>query len=774
MAEFILPSVAQIDTYGVIQECRAHLLDWLGHHIMDAGISDQEAIGVFTRAVGEYFDERVASGHRAGFEQANGLTASRISLVQEDQLELEIRLNEISARLNETTGASLWRLHLRFVTLLQRADMPRSDNPVGPAAFARGFNELCAHLSQSMERNLSLLARLETHFSANLSGLYAEINDILVRNQVQPAASQSQGGAQSAGAAAGRGGARGGGGGGTEAGGEDPFALLQKTLMARQGQSSPGDIAAYAALSQGNSTGMPGMIAPSGGFPAMAGGAAAPSPAVTLAMLENLFQRLGELEQINRPARPPRPAAAASAGKLDFDLDRDLSGAPGQDSPAPALADGDALQGEVEEAAEPAESTEGALPRPLASRDINMPLRQTEAAIIDAVGLVFQAIFDNPHLPDLVKSALGSLQIPLLKIALVDPSLFGEATHPARILLDLMARSALGLPRDVAKSHPVCAELFRIAGVVRQDYQGDAAVLEHPIADLESLIAQRNQALDGEAQRYGRLIAKAGQEALRRQQAEGKARQVVRQVLERNPPAPIALFMEGYWSRVLAHTLYQNPSEERWQAVLDVVKELYWSIQPKATPDERKRLTTLLPSLVNRINQGLDQIQVPQEERGAFLDACFGLQMQALKGKVPVAEGKLPPSPRRAPALPVVVTLTEGDHRLEVVEIPGVVRDLTRPRIHPWKQGDWLDFQLPSANPEAPDTGGAVPLCGRIAWIRPEDGSPLLTNPEWSFAVLMEPDVLAQQLRDGRGAVVAASGLFEGAVQKALRRSEQA
>ena len=64
-----------------------------------------------------------------------------------------------------------------------------------------------------------------------------------------------------------------------------------------------------------------------------------------------------------------------------------------------------------------------AAPRPLNAAELGVPSGAPEAAAIDALAMIFEAIFESPELPDAVKSALASLPIPTLKAAMLDSSM---------------------------------------------------------------------------------------------------------------------------------------------------------------------------------------------------------------------------------------------------------------------------------------------------------------------------------------------------------------
>ena len=179
----------QSDNFEILRDCRALFLKHLRALLQDSGLLSGNAIAAIQDGAGSYFDEVIASNRRASFaEEVDGLTSSRITLLAEDDLELGIRLDNMTARLFERTGGSLWKLHLRFVTLLRRPELPKSENPVGPKSICRGLDAMFAAAgASSLDQKLALLDRIEANLSENLPALYAELNDFLDRGGIEAA-----------------------------------------------------------------------------------------------------------------------------------------------------------------------------------------------------------------------------------------------------------------------------------------------------------------------------------------------------------------------------------------------------------------------------------------------------------------------------------------------------------------------------------------------------------------------------------------------------------
>ena len=107
-----------------ISACRALFLQRFDALLKEAPLLSGPAIQAILRGVGIYFDDVIGSRRGGAFRaEVDGMTASRLTLVDEDDLELEIRLDNLSAKLFQEAGGDLWKIHLRFVSLLKRPDL---------------------------------------------------------------------------------------------------------------------------------------------------------------------------------------------------------------------------------------------------------------------------------------------------------------------------------------------------------------------------------------------------------------------------------------------------------------------------------------------------------------------------------------------------------------------------------------------------------------------------------------------------------------------------
>ncbi|MEF8700168.1 MAG: DUF1631 family protein [Candidatus Accumulibacter sp. UW26] len=649
-------------------------------------------LAAFEREIGEAHDQLALFNLESDAAQGCDLTASRLTLMGDDDLELDIRIRDIGNRLREIGGHGLWRSHQRYTTLLRRPEMSEASNPIGAASICLGLWTICRANDRGLAPRLILLDHIERCLHEQLPALYQEIDTFLAGCGV-PADRGPEPPRVAARAEPGL----------TPVDRQppvNPLATLQQALRQRREAEAP------AAL-------LP--IADDSG----AAGRNAALDTATMVMREHLFDRLQAIE-----ARPV--AAADSQTALVSPPRLPLSG--------------------------------------LRARHLDLSSGSPEAIAMDTMVLIFEALFAADELPDAIKGALGGLQVPFVRLAIGDPSLFANDRHPARLLINRIGRAAIGLAAQVDASHATCRQICHLCATARSSLEAPAAALEACLAELDTLIDEREQRIRRAGKRLAELVATHEN----RQYASRLAGSWLRTSLARTRSAVVASFLEEHWLRVMIAAAADGGTQgSRWQRDSRTADDLIWSVLPKQSAEERKRLAGMAASLLGRIGTGLDEIGVSASERKRFFDVLFDLQTAALRGQAQSPDASpatlpAPPARARNPAaamdspdllafdgLPVHYLAESGDSRAPRLEAAAA-----------WQPGDWLRFSA----------SGQPARCGLCCWQSPSSTTVLLCNPDWGYAVAIARETLDQQLRTGRAQIASRIALFDAAAERALSR----
>ena len=139
-----------------------------------------------------------------------------------------------------------------------------------------------------------------------------------------------------------------------------------------------------------------------------------------------------------------------------------------------------------------------------------------DSQTIDVVSMLFDFFFDDAALPAPIKVLIGRLQIPMLKVAILDKGFFNQKKHPARKLLDSISRASLGWSDNHGDSQPLIDKTEEIVNFVISEFDEDIGVFEEAYINFENFIKQETrdsekavQALQQQEQEKDRQIQAA-------------------------------------------------------------------------------------------------------------------------------------------------------------------------------------------------------------------------------------------------------------------------
>lgn len=509
--------------------------------------------------------------------------------------------------------------------------------------------------------------------------------------------------------------------------------------------------------------------------PSSAQPAAAANGATAPAANPDVFAALAELLGAAAPAgASPNPLAAAQA--LVAGAQAPVAGAPAAAAAPPSAATLDfvrslgALHRQSAQGADAATALANVI-RDLRQAPQTAALAGVDAMTIDIVAMLFDYIFEDRQVPTSVKALLGRLQIPTLKVALLDRAFFSSRTHPARQLLDRLARASIGMDEASERGMATLAKLEEVVGEVLAQFEEDPAVFARLAAQMQEFLAQQDEAEEAIARRTARLVEERERIEIARAVAEAEIDQRI--AAREWVPEPVRAMLEDVWVRTLASAHAEHGEDGApWRAMVATADELLWSVEPKAKVEDRRRLVAGIPSLIRRIQEGMARAGIAEAMREAFLGALVDCHADAVKAglkgtALPQAGKAQEAAPPRAPAGPSLEreVVPAGDIHVEEIRLrtprgqPPVRNVFTRTGI--WthvKRFTWVEFR----REEAPA------LRARLTWISPNKGVYLFTNSTARAAISVSPEALAEQMRRGEARIVDDSPLVDRAVDSML------
>ncbi|MBK1730974.1 hypothetical protein CKO41_03985 [Thiococcus pfennigii] len=360
----------------------------------------------------------------------------------------------------------------------------------------------------------------------------------------------------------------------------------------------------------------------------------------------------------NATAPTPTPRQPTTGAVAFAELQRALAHgrAPRQSGDGVATAEVVQILSGIQQTAPPGPAPASALRAQLGAT-LGRSLGEVDETTLDLVFLLFEHLLADNMLPDSIKVLIARLQIPILKVALLDKSFFDDPDHPARRLLNHMAQAAMGWTDDGDRSpEGLYGQLERIVERVIGDFGQDLGLF----AELDSQLSAERALEDEPARIRERRVRRLAEE---RAEASTTAQIVAATIAARlrryrQVPPAIRELIETGWAEVLATThVLEGPDGSAWRAQVALVDRLLWSICPKDTQEERRELLRGVPSLLRHLRLGLADTLLDSRRIARWLRELQALQLAALRGEgPPVSPAETTPEPDDTPvAAPILV-----------------------------------------------------------------------------------------------------------------------
>ncbi len=387
-----------------------------------------------------------------------------------------------------------------------------------------------------------------------------------------------------------------------------------------------------------------------------------------------------------------------------------------------------------------------------------------DAVLVDAVAMLFDVVFDEAAIPDRLKAQIARLQIPVLKAAMLDRNFFSEADHPVRRMLDAIARLSVHLP-DNAAGNARLEAISQVVSQVLETFEQDIAVFASAARELEAMGDSLEETLEQAAEASLQPDIVQIRQFERAELAPVIVHDVINRALKDQPVAEaVREFLRRDWAQLLSAD-YINDGETgaHFNSHVETMRELVWSVQPKADMDARLMLVRILPGLLKRLREGVAEIGLPSSQSDQFFATLIILHANAVRpGTQPV------PLPESAPLPePVPETLTETVAPAAAPASATVVTAEPEPscpefeddftlRARALNKGDWVEFHY--------DDGSF--RWARLGWVSGVKNTYLFSDQDGMNSFSIGLHRLADKLRTGAAVVVERKSITESAFGK--------
>ncbi len=362
-------------------------------------------------------------------------------------------------------------------------------------------------------------------------------------------------------------------------------------------------------------------------------------------------------------------------------------------------------------------------------------IKESDEAAIDVISMLFEFILEDRSLPDAMKALLARLQIPMLKVAILDKEFFSRKSHPARRLLNSMAQAAVGWTEQAGRADGgLYAKMESIVERVLAGFEDDIDL-------FQELNDEFNQFMEREEQ--GRELAekRVAQVTQGKEQLEQSRRRVEQEIDRRLngrgvvPKVVADLLRDGWKDVLLLILLRQGEESGRWNDALTLMDRLLWSIEPKQDEEARQELLQEIPGLLKGLRSGLNEISYDQHRMAALFRDLQACHVDCLKGEDPARHVPVLELPEGDTAEPPADTV-----QTEVVGEAGQEKDEFERRADELPLGTWL---------EVTDENGER-FRAKLSWRSKVTGTCLFVNRKGMKVAELPREGLIEWFRSGR------------------------
>ncbi|WP_166251617.1 DUF1631 domain-containing protein [Marinobacter salicampi] len=581
----------------------------------------------FQSAVAHLFSFPPRTAALAAPDQSTQPTADSLSLVHNDDLEEEVALNAMVTKSRAYFQGPLIQLQARFSQVYANASESDPVNPLSPEHLCGAFVEAAQALEIQIRERLIVLKQFDRYVVSNLGMLLDEANRILAQAGIIP-----------------------------------NFRFHGKTGEQAQRKAVPQTAEVSAKQPE---------------QPAWNENESRKDEV----LFEQIRQMLAQQRAEGGAPRAADPALHVVGGAELAQLLTGLPQAPVSYGSVSNLSAGEPLVINLHEVVEH-------LIRGTRTEDGKKPaLNEMDEDLINLVSMLFEFILDDYNLSAPIQVLISRLQIPILKVVIKDKTFFSKANHPARKLLNSLARAGIGWSDSDEKTRDKLYEqIHTIVLRILNEFEGDVTIFEKLGEEFDQFLAREN--------RKASLVEQRTRESERGRIKSQKAQETVDQLLteklaRHRVPDSIRDILFNGWSRVMFLAYLRNDVEHRWNQAVRVVDDLIWCLHPHLEDEERDQWVRVVPGLLKALRAGLEEVSYNSTRLDDMMSELKHELTEAFRAHA-LAEAR-DPEPMTEPE-ETLATQKSAIERQQEFEDAAIAEYVTQ--VDTIEIGHWVEFKL--------------------------------------------------------------------------------
>jgi len=258
----------------------------------------------------------------------------------------------------------------------------------------------------------------------------------------------------------------------------------------------------------------------------------------------------------------------------------------------------------------------------MGNTNLSKSLNAIDGRTIDFVEMLFGAFLRDENISVSLKSLLLELQIPLIKVAMLDPMFFQNNHHPARNMLDTIAHLGIGI-EDAENT------LFKTMQLIVEQLQN---TFEQNLNSFNTALTALNRLTAIEKDKTGQQ-----EEVTQKAIFKEHARQVVLNELQRNTYKKIIqkelkpLILKQWSALMFLRLIKYGKESSQWNEIVTLLKHLIYSLQPVTSAEQWVLLSNDSEILIADIGAQLNTTRLSPGSIDASLTALKEVHTRLIK-----------------------------------------------------------------------------------------------------------------------------------------------
>lgn len=247
------------------------------------------------------------------------------------------------------------------------------------------------------------------------------------------------------------------------------------------------------------------------------------------------------------------------------------------------------------------------------ARSQHASMDQSDDDVVNFVGMLFDYILNDRNLAIPMKALIARLQIPIVKLAVIDKSFFSKPNHPARQLLNALSSAGIGwssakeLKRDALYN-----EIESVVIRVLNGFSDTPNIFECLVDELQQFISKD--------ERRNAIVEQRVKETETGKAKSEAAKRDVQQLINQKAagirlPTAVGRFISETWSKVLVYIAVTSGTDsDDWRASIKTMDNLLWSVQSLDTAEQIAAREDQQANLLQDIMTGVCSINVSDQD----------------------------------------------------------------------------------------------------------------------------------------------------------------